>query len=349
MNPSDTSILLIYTGGTIGMIENPETGALENFNFEQLQKHVPELQKFTFPIDSYQFDPPMDSSDMEPEAWRKLVHVISEHYHQYTGFVILHGTDTMAFTASALSFMLEGLDKPVILTGSQLPIGVLRTDGKENLMTSIEIASARDRSGNPMVPEVCIFFENRLMRGNRTTKMSAENFNAFRSFNYPVLAEAGIHIKYNNVQIHIEEEKRELHPHYLLDTNIAILKLFPGIQENVVTATLAIEGLKAVVLETYGSGNASRKEWFLRRLRDASERGVVIVNVTQCSAGSVEMERYETGYHLLKAGIVSGHDSTTESAVTKLMFLLGHGYSPDEVRWRMNESMAGEISIDLSK
>ena len=324
MNPSDTSILLIYTGGTIGMIENPETGALENFNFEQLQKHVPELQKFTFPIDSYQFDPPMDSSDMEPEAWRKLVHVISEHYHQYTGFVILHGTDTMAFTASALSFMLEGLDKPVILTGSQLPIGVLRTDGKENLMTSIEIASARDRSGNPMVPEVCIFFENRLMRGNRTTKMSAENFNAFRSFNYPVLAEAGIHIKYNNVQIHIEGEKRELHPHYLLDTNIAILKLFPGIQENVVTATLAIEGLKAVVL-------------------------VVIVNVTQCSAGSVEMERYETGYHLLKAGIVSGHDSTTESAVTKLMFLLGHGYSPDEVRRRMNESMAGEISIDLSK
>ena len=219
MNPSDTSILLIYTGGTIGMIENPETGALENFNFEQLQKHVPELQKFTFPIDSYQFDPPMDSSDMEPEAWRKLLHVISEHYHQYTGFVILHGTDTMAFTASALSFMLEGLDKPVILTGSQLPIGVLRTDGKENLMTSIEIASARDRSGNPMVPEVCIFFENRLMRGNRTTKMSAENFNAFRSFNYPVLAEAGIHIKYNNVQIHIEGEKRELHPHYLLDTN----------------------------------------------------------------------------------------------------------------------------------
>ena len=324
MNPSDTSILLIYTGGTIGMIENLETGALENFNFEQLQKHVPELQKFTFPIDSYQFDPPMDSSDMEPEAWRKLVHVISEHYHQYTGFVILHGTDTMAFTASALSFMLEGLDKPVILTGSQLPIGVLRTDGKENLMTSIEIASARDRSGNPMVPEVCIFFENRLMRGNRTTKMSAENFNAFRSFNYPVLAEAGIHIKYNNVQIHIEGEKRELHPHYLLDTNIAILKLFPGIQENVVAATLAIEGLKAVVLETYGSGNASRKEWFLRRLRDASERGVVIVNVTQCSAGTVEMERYETGYHLLKAGIVSGHDSTTESAVTKLMFLLGH-------------------------
>lgn len=187
------------------------------------------------------------------------------------------------------------------------------------------------------------------MRGNRTTKMSAENFNAFRSFNYPVLAEAGIHIKYNNVQIHIEGGKRELHPHYLLDTNIAILKLFPGIQENVVAATLAIEGLKAVVLETYGSGNASRKEWFLRRLRDASERGVVIVNVTQCSAGSVEMERYETGYHLLKAGIVSGHDSTTESAVTKLMFLLGHGYSPDEVRRRMNESMAGEISIDLSK
>ena len=312
MNPSDTSILLIYTGGTIGMIENPETGALENFNFEQLQKHVPELQKFTFPIDSYQFDPPMDSSDMEPEAWRKLVHVISEHYHQYTGFVILHGNGydgLHRFSPQLHARRTRQTGYPDRFTTAHR---VLRTDGKENLMTSIEIASARDRSGNPMVPEVCIFFENRLMRGNRTTKMSAENFNAFRSFNYPVLAEAGIHIKYNNVQIHIEGEKRELHPHYLLDTNIAILKLFPGIQENVVTATLAIEGLKAVVLETYGSGNASRKEWFLRRLRDASERGVVIVNVTQCSAGSVEMERYETGYHLLKAGIVSGHDSTTE-------------------------------------
>ncbi len=345
MNPNKTSILLIYTGGTIGMIENPETGALENFNLEQLQKHVPELQKFSFHIGTYQFDPPMDSSNMDPEAWCKLVHIISDNYEKYTGFVILHGTDTMAYTASALSFMLEGLSKPVILTGSQLPIGVLRTDGKENLLTSIEIASAQDEQGQPLVPEVSIFFENHLMRGNRTIKMNAENFNAFRSFNYPVLASAGIHIKYNNVQIRCENPSRKLKPHYLLDTNIAVLKLFPGIQENVVASVLNIEGLKAVVLETYGSGNAPRKEWFLRRLREASERGIVIVNITQCVAGTVEMERYDTGYQLIQAGVVCGHDSTTESAVTKLMFLAGHGYSPEEIRKYMNISMAGEITV----
>jgi L-asparaginase len=251
----------------------------------------------------------------------------------------------MAYTASALSFMLEGLNKPVILTGSQLPIGVLRTDGKENLLTSIEIATARHPGGRPFVPEVCIFFENHLMRGNRTTKINAENFNAFRSFNYPVLASAGIHIKYNNVQIHTESTQGGLQPHYLLDTNIAILKLFPGIQESVVDAILSIEGLKAVVLETYGSGNAPRKEWFLRRLHDACEQGIVIVNVTQCSAGTVEMERYETGYRLMQAGVVCGYDSTTESAVTKLMFLLGHNYSPAEVRELMNRPIAGEITI----
>ena len=345
MTLPDTSVLLIYTGGTIGMIENAETGALESFNFEQLQKHVPELQKFTFTIDSYQFDPPMDSSDMEPQAWRKLVQIIYDNYDQYTGFVILHGTDTMAYTASALSFMLEGLNKPVILTGSQLPIGVLRTDGKENLMTSIEIAAERNKDGSPVVPEVCIFFENHLMRGNRTTKMNAENFNAFRSFNYPVLAEAGIHIKYNLPLIHNYSDISVLKPHYLLDTNIAVLKLFPGIHENVVAAILNIDGLRAVVLETYGSGNAPRKAWFVRLLREASARGIVIVNVTQCNAGTVEMERYETGYQLLQSGIICGYDSTTESAVTKLMFLLGHNYTVEEVRERMGRPIAGEITV----
>lgn len=345
MNLENTSVLLIYTGGTIGMIENAETGALENFNFEQLQKHVPELQRYTFRMDTYQFDPPMDSSDMDPDAWRKLVRIISDNYDQYTGFVILHGTDTMAYTASALSFMLEGLGKPVILTGSQLPIGVLRTDGKENLLTSIEIATACHPNGQPIVPEVCIFFENHLMRGNRTTKINAENFNAFRSFNYPVLASAGIHIKYNNVQIHAHNAQQQLQPHYLLDTNIAVLKLFPGIQENVVAAILAAENLKAVVLETYGSGNAPRKEWFLRLLLDASKKGIVIVNVTQCSAGTVEMERYETGYQLMQAGIVCGYDSTTESAVTKLMFLLGHDYPVDKIRELMGQPLAGEITV----
>ena len=344
MTPLNTSVLLIYTGGTIGMIENTATGALENFNFEQLQRHIPELQKFNFPIDTYQFDPPMDSSDMEPDMWRKLVHIIHENYDLYHGFVILHGTDTMAYTASALSFMLEGLDKPVILTGSQLPIGVLRTDGKENLMTSIEIAAAQDKEGKALVPEVCIFFENHLMRGNRTTKMNAENFNAFRSFNYPVLAEAGIHIKYNQTQIHVNKSKQELVPHYLLDTNIVVLKLFPGIQENVVAAILKIEGLKAVVLETYGAGNAPTADWFIDAVSAAVARGVVVLNVTQCLGGSVSMEMYETGKRLGQTGVISGRDITTESAVTKMMVVLGASDDPQEVRRGLEADRCGEIS-----
>ena len=345
MNPENTSVLLIYTGGTIGMIENAETGALESFNFEQLQKHVPELQRFAFRIDTYQFDPPMDSSDMDPDAWRKLVRIISNNYNQYTGFVILHGTDTMAYTASALSFMLEGLNKPVILTGSQLPIGVLRTDGKENLLTSIEIATDRHSNGQPIVPEVCIFFENDLLRGNRTSKINADNFNAFRSYNYPALAHAGIYIKYDTGQIYHPVSRKPLKPHYLLDRNIAILKLFPGISPQVVESILNIPDLKGVVMETFGSGNAPSYDWFLKMLKEAVDRGIVIVNVTQCCAGSVEMHRYETGHKLLEAGVISGFDSTTESAVAKLMFLFGHGLSPEEVKDHMNCSLIGEVTI----
>ena len=345
MNPINTSVLLIYTGGTIGMIENAATGALENFNFEQLQKHIPELQKFNFPIDTYQFDPPMDSSDMEPDMWQKLVHVIHDNYERYQGFVILHGTDTMAYTASALSFMLEELDKPVILTGSQLPIGVLRTDGKENLMTSIEIAIARNKEGKALVPEVCIFFENHLLRGNRTTKINAENFNAFRSYNYPSLATAGIHIKYEYDRIHKANPNVALKPHYLYDTNVVILTLFPGIQENMIRNILHTPGLRAVVLKTYGSGNAPQKPWFIDLLKEATDRGIVIINISQCSTGSVEMGRYETGLHLLDAGVISGYDSTVESVLTKLMFLLGHGKNESEIRHQMSIPVAGEFTI----
>ena len=341
----DTSmkhILLLGTGGTIAC-KHGDSGLTPLLTGDELLSYVPAARSFC-EVEAIQVLN-IDSTNIHPKHWQLLCQVLEENYDNYDGFVICHGTDTMAYTASALSFMLEGLNKPVILTGSQLPIGVLRTDGKENLLTSIEIATARHSGGRPIVPEVCIFFENHLMRGNRTTKINAENFNAFRSYNYPVLASAGIHIKYNNVQIHTENTHGQLRPHYLLDTDIAILKLFPGIQESVVDAILAIKGLKAVVLETYGSGNAPRKEWFLRRLHDACEQGVVIVNVTQCNAGTVEMERYETGYRLMQAGVVCGYDSTTESAVTKLMFLLGHNYSPAEVRELMNRPIAGEITI----
>lgn len=338
------SVLLIYTGGTIGMMENPETGALESFNFDHLMQHLPELKKFNYRISTYQFIPPIDSSDMEPQLWAKLVKIINYNYDNFDGFVILHGTDTMSYTASALSFMLENLNKPVILTGSQLPIGKLRTDGKENLITAIEIAAAKNSDGTAIVPEVCIFFENHLMRGNRTTKINAENFNAFRSFNYPALARVGIHIKYEPERIRKANLAIPLKPHYLFDSNVVILTLFPGIQENIVSSLLHVPGLKAVVLKTYGSGNAPQKEWFISQLREATDRGIVIVNITQCQSGIVEMERYETGIQLLQAGVISGYDSTPEAAVTKLMFLLGHGLSNAEIRRMMNSNLRGEIT-----
>jgi len=338
------SVLLIYTGGTIGMIENPETGALENFDFDHLLRHVPELKRFNYHICSYQFDPPIDSSDMEPLMWAKIVKIIHYNYERFDGFVILHGTDTMAYTASALSFMLENLGKPVILTGSQLPIGTLRTDGKENLITAIEIAAARRPDGSPMVPEVCIFFENELMRGNRTTKINAENFNAFRSFNYPPLAKAGIHIRYNEHLIRRPDPTRPMKPHYLFDTNVVMLTLFPGIQESIIDSVLHVPNLKAVVLKTYGSGNAPQKDWFIQQLKEATERNIIIVNITQCPSGAVEMRRYETGLQLLQAGVISGYDSTPECAVTKLMFLLGHGLNHSELRRLMDSNLAGEIT-----
>ena len=281
---------------------------------------------------------------MEPSLWAKLVKIIEYNYENFDGFVILHGTDTMAYTASALSFMLENLSKPVILTGSQLPIGVLRTDGKENLITSIEIAAAKHADGTAIVPEVCIFFENHLLRGNRTTKINAENFNAFRSYNYPALATVGIHIKYEYDKIRKVDPTLPMHAHYVFDTNVIILTLFPGIQENIVSTVLNLPGLKAVVLKTYGSGNAPQKEWFIRLLADATRRGIVIVNISQCQTGMVEMARYETGLQLIDAGVISGYDSTVESVLTKLMFLLGHNLSPKEIRNELSHPLAGEFT-----
>ena len=345
LQKKNPSVLIIYTGGTIGMIQNPENGALETFNFDHLRRHVPELNQFNYRIDTYQFNPPIDSSDMEPALWAKIVRIIHYNYERYDGFVILHGTDTMSFTASALSFMLENLAKPVILTGSQLPIGMLRTDAREDLITAIEIAASKHSDGTPIVPEVCIFFENHLLRGNRTTKLNAEHFNAFYSFNYPELATAGIHINFIENRIRKPDLSLPLKPHYLFDTNVLILTLFPGIQENIVANILNTPGLKAVVLKTFGSGNAPQKEWFIKQLKNAVERGLIVVNISQCLAGAVEMERYETGIHLREAGVISGHDSTVESALTKLMFLLGHGMSPHEVRYRMNTPICGEITV----
>lgn len=339
-------ILIIYTGGTIGMMENPRTGALETFDWEHISNFVPELGRFRYHIDSITFGPPIDSSDMEPKYWARMVEIIADNYTRYDGFVLLHGTDTMAFTAAALSFMLENLAKPVIITGSQLPIGQLRTDGKENLLTAIEIAAARHPDGSAVVPEVCIFFENRLMRGNRTTKINAEGFNAFRSHNFPPLADAGIHIRFNDRLILERDPSLPFRPHFLLDNHIAILTLFPGIRPEVVDAILGIPGLKAVVLKTYGAGNAPQQPWFFERLKALGERGVVIVNTTQCSHGAVEMGRYETSLQLIKAGVINGHDMTLEGVVAKLMFLLGHRYSTARIRQLMNTSLVGEVTLD---
>lgn len=339
-----SSILLIYTGGTIGMMRNSETGALENFNFEQLLNYVPEIKQFNLRIDSHTFTPPIDSSDMQPAMWAELVKIINDNYHNYDGFVILHGTDTMAFTASALSFMLEGLMKPVILTGSQLPIGALRTDGKENLLTAIEIAAAKDENGNPMVPEVCIFFHQKLMRGNRSTKISAESFDAFVSNNYPLLALSGIEIQYFRHNIRPYSKEAVLIPHYTMDNNIIIFSLFPGIPQGVIEKVLTTKELKGIIFRTFGSGNAQQEEWLVHALANATNAGKIIVNVTQCSTGSVKMSLYETGRQLLDAGIISGRDITVEAALTKLMYLLGQGLSSDEIQKEMSRDIAGEIS-----
>ena len=340
-----TSVLLIYTGGTIGMKQDPEDRTLKPFDFSGILEEVPELRKFALKIDSYTFNPIIDSSDVEPALWQSLATLIRDRYDDYDGFVILHGTDTMAYSASALSFMLENLGKPVIFTGSQLPIGEPRTDGKENLISAVEIATAKDSNGRPMVPEVCICFNSQLLRGNRSVKVNATGFDAFKSPNYPLLATAGISIKYNNSFIHNDYDRRKgVSIHTELDTRVSVLKLHPGITEQAVRDILLGDGSRAVILETYGSGNAPCRPWFLALVREAASRGKILLNVTQCLSGDVDMDIYATGRALKDAGVICGHDITTESALGKLFYLMGGNAENDKVKVLLERNLKGEIS-----
>lgn len=344
----DARILIIYTGGTIGMIEDPVTHTLKPFNFDHLIDNVPRIKKLDFTISNIQFDPPIDSSDMNPAHWDSIARAIEDNYIDYDGFVVLHGTDTMAYTASALSFMLENLNKPVIITGSQLPMCEVRTDGEENLITALQIAAATTGIGKrqrPMIQEVAILFENYLWRGNRSTKMSADNFNAFKSNNYPMLAQIGLGIHFNEEVLWRLPFTRPLRVKYGMDTNVSFIDVFPGISEKSLKYQLSMPGIKGIILRTYGAGNAPTGKWFTDTIKEAVDRGIVILNVTQCPNGGVHDRRYYAGDRLANAGVISGSDITSEAAVTKMMFLFGQGLSPQQVRQELLTSMCGEMTV----